>query len=176
MHLSSTDLLLIVAIVLIVAFAISQRANRRRRHRAGHAPSKRGRGIRSIGGVIKREIDHGAHIARQHGLARSSEWSRVQKEHLQREPACAACGYKGRKVQVHHIKPFHLHPQLELDPRNLITLCAARGREHHLLIGHLDEWASYNENVRADVKRFYHKSSAKIRADLAWQKKMARRP
>lgn len=176
MHLSSTDLLLIVIIVLIVAFALLQRTGRRRRHRTGNAPVRRGGGIRSIGGAIKREIDHGAHIARQHGHDRSPEWSRVQKEHLRREPACAVCGYKGRKVQVHHIKPFHLHPQLELDPRNLITLCAARGREHHLLIGHLDEWASFNENVRADVKRFYRKSGAQIRADLAWQKKVANRP
>ena len=176
MHLSSTDLLLIVVIVLIIVFALLQRTGRRRRHRAGNAPLTRGRGIRGIRRVIKREIDHGAHIARKHGHERSSEWSRVQKEHLRREPACVACGYKGRKVQVHHIKPFHLHPQLELDPNNLITLCAARGREHHLLLGHLDEWASYNEHIRADVKRFYHKSSAQIRADLAWQKKMTQRP
>ena len=179
MHLSSTDLLLIVIIVLIIAFAISQRTSRRRRHRASNAPVKkerRVRAIRGIGWALKREIDHGAHIAKTHGVARSPEWSRVQKEHLKREPACAACGYRGRKVQVHHVKPFHLHPQLELDPNNLITLCCARGREHHLLLGHLDEWASFNENIRADVKRFYHKTSAQIRADIAWQKKMAKRP
>jgi 5-methylcytosine-specific restriction endonuclease McrA len=173
MHLSSTDLLLIVIIVLIIGFALLQRTGRRRRHRAGNVPLKKRRGI---GGLIKREIDHGAHIAKKHGLIRSPEWARVEKEHLQREPACAACGYRGRKLQVHHVKPFHLHPQLELDPRNLITLCAARGREHHLLLGHLDEWASYNEHIRTDVKRFYHKSAAQIRADLAWQKKMAQRP
>jgi 5-methylcytosine-specific restriction endonuclease McrA len=175
MHLSSTDLLLIVIIVLIIGLALLQRTNRRRRHhRTNYTPASRRR--RSISGVLKREIDHGARIAQQHGLVRSPEWHRVEKEHLLRQPACAACGYRGRKVQVHHIKPFHLHPQLELDPSNLITLCAARGREHHLLLGHLDEWESYNEHVRADVKRFYRKSAAQIRADVAWQKKMAQRP
>jgi hypothetical protein len=87
-----------------------------------------------------------------------------------------ACGYKGRKLQVHHIKPFHLHPNLELDPGNLITLCEARGRDHHLLLGHLDAWDSYNEHVREDVKHFYRKSAAQIRADLRWQKKVMQRP
>lgn len=120
--------------------------------------------------------DHGAHVGRKHGHERSTEWHRVAKEHLRREPACMACGYKGRKVQVHHIKPFHLHPKLELDPDNLITLCEARGREHHLLLGHLDAWDSFNEHIRADVKHFYRKTSAQIRADLHWQKKMAQRP
>ncbi len=173
MHLSSTDLLLIVIIVLIIGFALLQRTSRRHRHR--HSQRATGKQV-SIGRIIKREVDHGTRIARAHGLARSPEWPRVAREHLLREPACAACGYRGPKLQVHHIKPFHLHPQLELDPRNLITLCAVKGREHHLLLGHLDEWESYNEHVRADVKRFYRKSAAQIRADLAWQKKMALRP
>src|SRR6266704_2175619 len=101
---------------------------------------------------------------------------RVEREHRLREPACVACGYKGDGIQVHHIKPFHLHPHLELDPDNLITLCQVDGREHHLLLGHLDEWASYNEHVRADAKHFYRKKAAHIRADAAWQKKMMHRP
>jgi len=100
----------------------------------------------------------------------------VAREHRHREPACAACGYKGKKLQVHHIKPFHLHPHLELDPQNLITLCEARGREHHLLLGHLDAWDSYNEHIRNDVKHFHRKTAAQIRADVHWQKKMAQRP
>jgi 5-methylcytosine-specific restriction endonuclease McrA len=87
-----------------------------------------------------------------------------------------ACGYKGKKLQVHHVKPFHLHPHLELDPRNLITLCEARGRDHHLLLGHLGEWQSHNENIRQDVKRFYRKTATQIRADAAWQKKVKLRP
>ncbi len=121
-------------------------------------------------------VDHGAHVARKHGLERSPEWPRVEHEHRKREPACAACGYKGKHIQVHHVKPFHLHPHLELDPNNLITLCCARGRDHHLLLGHLDSWHSYNEHVRADAKHFHHKSAAQIRADIHWQKKMALRP
>lgn len=120
--------------------------------------------------------DHGADIARQHGHERSPEWPRVEREHRLREPACVACGYKGDGIQVHHIKPFHLHPHLELDPDNLVTLCQVDGREHHLLLGHLDEWASFNEHVRADAKHFYRKKAAHIRADATWQKKVMQRP
>lgn len=120
--------------------------------------------------------DHGARIGRRHGHARSPQWQAVEKAHLLQEPRCMACGYKGRKLQVHHIRPFHLHPQLELDPKNLITLCEARGREHHLLLGHLGSWDSYNEHIREDVKRFHRKTASQLRADLHWQKKMTQRP
>lgn len=86
------------------------------------------------------------------------------------------CGYRGRGLQVHHIKPFHLHPDLELDPDNLITLCEIKGRDHHLLIGHLDDWEAYNPNVRHDVKRFHNKNATQIRAEPTWQEEVERRP
>ncbi len=160
MHISLQTLLLIV-VALIAIFALLQITGRA----TGKTLLRPGR-----------RTDHGAHIARRHGHDRSPHWARVAKEHLLREPHCVACGYKGGKLQVHHIKPFHLHPQLELDPHNLITLCEARGREHHLLLGHLGEWGSYNEHIREDVKHFYRKTAAQIRADLHWQKKMTQRP
>lgn len=157
--------LLVILAVLLAAIALVLLTGGRR-GKARHAGN----------GWIRR-IDHGAEIARRHlGRPRSPEWPRVEQEHRLREPACVACGYRGRHIQVHHIKPFHLHPQLELDPDNLITLCQARGREHHLLLGHLDSWESYNEHVRHDAKHFYRKSAARIRDDLNWQKKMAQRP
>jgi 5-methylcytosine-specific restriction endonuclease McrA len=159
---------LLVVLLLIAGFGLVQQAGRSSRRRTGraHHPRKR---------RIKRR-DHGGHIARHHGHERSSQWQRVRKEHLLREPACAACGHKGRGIQVHHIKPFHLHPQLELDPRNLITLCEGRGRDHHLLLGHLNTWESYNEHIRDDARRFYRKTAAQIRADSNWQKKVMQRP
>ncbi len=163
MHTSLLVPLLVVVIVLIVGCALLR-------------PAKKARHLRKR--LLKKGhlVDHGAHVARRHGLERSSAWPRVALEHRLREPACVACGYKGKKLQVHHIKPFHLHPHLELDPHNLITLCEARGREHHLLLGHLDAWDSYNEHVREDIRHFHHKTAAQIRADLHWQKKMQQRP
>ncbi len=169
MNVSLQISLLVVVIVLIVGLALLQLIGRHRKHRTGKGSLKKGWGM-------LRKTDYGAHIARQHGHKRSPEWARVAKEHRLREPACVACGYKGKGLQVHHIKPFHLHPHLELDPHNLITLCEAKGRDHHLLLGHLDEWESYNEHVRNDVRHFAHKTAAQIRADLVWQKKMMQRP
>ncbi len=121
-------------------------------------------------------IDHGERVARQHGTARSPEWPRVAHEHLAIEPGCAVCGHRGQGLQVHHIKPFHLHPGLELDPNNLITLCEIPGRDHHLLIGHLDDWDSYNVRVRPDSQRYHKMSADKIRANPNWQKEVLQRP
>ena len=158
--------LLVLVLVIVIWNRLTHR--RRRHHRAG--------GTRAAAVARPKKRDHGLEIARRHGTARSPEWPRVEKEHLMREPTCAACGYRGHGLQVHHIKPFHLHPSLELDPTNLITLCEIKGRDHHLLLGHLDEWESYNVNVRHDVKHHYGKTALQIRADMVWQKAMAKRP
>ena len=166
------NILLPIALLVVVAVIITGSVLWRPTRRT-HAIKKR---RFKKAHLMPKPLDYGAHIARAHGHERSSEWSRVAKEHRLREPACMACGYKGKKLQVHHIKPFHLHPQLELDPHNLITLCEAKGREHHLLLGHLGAWESYNEHIHDDVKRFYRKTAAQIRADVAWQKKMTQRP
>src|SRR5437660_1424339 len=167
MHISLPVLLLVVVCVFLAGTALLRPTRKARHLKKGRLKKERS---------MRRTRDYGAHIARVHGHERSPEWSRVAKEHRLREPACVACGYKGKKLQVHHIKPFHLHPQLELDPRNLITLCEARGRDHHLLLGHLDAWDSYNEHIHDDVRHFYRKTAAQIRADLVWQKRMAHRP
>lgn len=165
-------LLIAIAAIIVGLVLLHQMSRRRRRHVTHH----RREGMRPQGRSTQRRTDHGARIAKQHGHARSPEWSRVEKAHLLREPACVACGYQGKGLQVHHIKPFHLHPALELDPNNLITLCEIKERDHHLLIGHLDNWESYNEHVKDDARRFYKKTADQIRADLAWQKKMLKRP
>ncbi|HEX7737074.1 MAG TPA: HNH endonuclease signature motif containing protein [Ktedonobacteraceae bacterium] len=163
--------LAIIIAVLIVVFLLLGIAGRRvqRRRRSGGRTTRRGGGLRA------RRRDHGLETARKHGKERSPHWFRVAKEHLLRQPACVVCGTR-RGLQVHHIKPFHLHPQLELDPNNLITLCELKGRDHHLLIGHLDEWASFNVNVHEDAKRHRNKTANQIRADPAWQKAVAKRP
>ena len=53
-------------------------------------------------------------------------------------------------AEVHHIKPVGLYPALELDPKNLITLCG--NPRCHLDKGHLGNWRSYNETVVMDTK------------------------
>lgn len=86
------------------------------------------------------------------GTKRSSKWPTVRKEHLKNNPTCAICNGK-EKVEVHHIKPFHKYPELELDPNNLITLCESKsfGITCHLAIGHGGNYKRTNPTVVQDV-------------------------
>lgn len=82
--------------------------------------------------------------------SRSSSWPRVRKEHLENYPNCAACG-RNKKIEVHHIKPFHLNPELELDPNNLISLC---DDPCHFVFGHLMNYRSWNTYVIEDCAKY----------------------
>ena len=133
-------------------------------------------------------LDHGAIEAARNGITRSPEWPRVEHEHLQLQPHCEACKPGTNlqaKLQVHHIFPFHYcvalgRPDLELDQRNLITLCEDEAGNpadnHHLLVGHLDDFQSSNLDVVQDAQTtFQGMSAADIRNNLVWQQKEAAR-
>jgi hypothetical protein len=94
---------------------------------------------------------------------RSSKWPTVRKHHLEQHPACEVCGGT-EKLEVHHKRPFHLLPELELDPANLITLCEANhgGLNCHLAIGHLGNFKAFNPTVADDA--------------AAWRQKIETRP
>jgi 5-methylcytosine-specific restriction endonuclease McrA len=81
---------------------------------------------------------------------RSSKWPALEKKFLKEHSTCAACG-STLKLNVHHKKPFHLHPELELDPANLITLCMDPKTECHIKLGHGNDFKAYNPNVVEDV-------------------------
>lgn len=91
------------------------------------------------------------------GRPRDPRWPGVRREHLRREPACRACGSR-RNLQVHHKQPYHLFPELELERKNLITLCEEAGSNHHLVVGHRGDWHDYNPNVEADADRMMAES------------------
>jgi hypothetical protein len=90
---------------------------------------------------------------------RSSQWPKVEKDFLSKNPCCAICNSKSN-LNVHHKKPFHLHPELELDESNLITLCMGN-KECHLMIGHGDNFKAYNPNITADAQTL-HKDISKF--------------
>jgi|SRR5579859_4179589 len=95
---------------------------------------------------------------KEQGKKRSSEWPKVRKQHLEKFPKCEVC--EGIfKLNVHHKLPFHLHPELELDSTNLITLCESdhNGLNCHLAIGHLGSFKSYNKNVDTDANIWNNK-------------------
>ncbi len=83
---------------------------------------------------------------------RSPQWHKIEKEHLEKEPECQWCGATD-KLQVHHIVPFHVHPGLELEDFNLITLCEEGGYLNcHLFHGHNGEWKDFNKDVRHECE------------------------
>jgi len=93
-------------------------------------------------------------------IKRSPRWQSVKNQHLKNNSTCVACG-KTDRIQVHHIRPFHLFPELELDPSNLITLCEKfvddndnSNDNHHLHLGHDGDFHKNNKNVLDDVNRY----------------------
>lgn len=80
---------------------------------------------------------------------RDPRWRAVRAKHLADHPTCEACGED--EVEVHHIVPFDIIPERELDPANLITLCERHGC--HFAFGHLYDWDAWNPQVRKDARR-----------------------
>lgn len=84
---------------------------------------------------------------------RAPEWPAVRKAHLILEPTCQICG-GSKKLEVHHIIPYHVAPHLELKAANLITLCESKawGVCCHLWYGHWGNYMRrYNNEVRLDA-------------------------
>ena len=53
-----------------------------------------------------------------------------------------------KKLEVHHIIPFHIDSTLELDDTNFITLCESPGACCHYIVGHCAlSWSKYDPNV-----------------------------
>lgn len=92
-------------------------------------------------------------------LSRDSNWSKIRKKFLEENNVCSNCG-SNVGLEVHHVKPVHTHPHLELEFSNLITLCSKDSC--HLEKGHLGDWKSWNSRVRMDCRE--------------WNKKRVNRP
>lgn len=88
---------------------------------------------------------------------RSSQWASVRDSFL-RGRRCAVCGGR-RSLVAHHVIPFHLAPDLELEESNLIPLCEAKryGINCHLLCGHVGNWQRANPIVLADVAYWHQR-------------------
>lgn len=105
-------------------------------------------------GSVKKVFLHLKHHfqGKLNGKTRSGRWHTVRNHHLVDNPSCAVCGGK-KNLEVHHKKPFHLHPELELDQSNLITLCEAKreGVNCHLFFGHLGNYRDVNLTLDQDI-------------------------
>ena len=81
------------------------------------------------------------------GTKRSSKWRSVRNKFIESNDECACCGSM-KKLQVHHIEPFCIAPERELDTTNLITLCS----RCHLFVGHCGWWAAYNSKLKESLE------------------------
>ncbi len=68
-------------------------------------------------------------------LPRSYRWQVFREEQLLVHRYCAVCGTE-KAPQLHHIKSFHQHPELECDPCNVIRLCGFEANGCHFYWGH----------------------------------------
>jgi hypothetical protein len=71
------------------------------------------------------------------------EVRRAMAAHREREQFCAWCGNASR-LNVHHIWPIWMRPDLAAEPRNLITLCD----DCHFVLGHARNWKRAVTNIR----------------------------
>jgi hypothetical protein len=135
--------------------------------------------------MITKKDDPDARVAAKYGITRSTKWPDVERAHLAKQPHCVACRAPSRSLQVHHIFPLHYciavgRRDLELDERNLITLCESENGEasddHHLLVGHFGDFESANLDVVRDAQHTFHGLSAKeLRANAEWKKRASTR-
>jgi hypothetical protein len=57
-------------------------------------------------------------------IRHSVKMKNLNKEVLKRDNyTCQDCGIRGVKLNVHHIKPFAIYPELRFDINNLVTVC-----------------------------------------------------
>lgn len=84
--------------------------------------------------------------------ARSPEWPALRAAWVERNPTCRCCGRR-ENLNVHHVRPFHLFPELELEESNLITLCEGGPVNCHYLAGHgARGWRYYVEDVEESIR------------------------
>lgn len=96
---------------------------------------------------------------------RSGQWPKARADWLVLHPLCRACG-TNKFITVHHKKPYHKFRELELDPRNFVTLCESPSHNCHLIWGHLLNWLLWNELVEKMCDEYYkvHEEVRKLAA------------
>lgn len=68
------------------------------------------------------------------GEALSVSTQTAMDQYGRAHPTCEWCGTQ--KIEVHHVLPQHLRPDLAADTNNMVSLC----RECHFVVGHKKDW------------------------------------
>jgi len=97
------------------------------------------------------EIVFNAGSGKACGNRRSGKWPAFRKQFLKGK-SCAVCG--GTKtLEAHHIIPFHVAPEKELDINNLLPLCEGQKTILcHLIIGHGGDYSNITKTSIKDAK------------------------
>jgi hypothetical protein len=129
-------------------------------------------------------LDHGAKVAKVHGVKRSPHWGSLENWFKKRfGEVCPISGLS--PVQIHHAFPFHDcylagRPDLELALENLYALYSGGSggadEGHHLIVGHLGNFKSYNPDLRACLKKWKGLTVAQIKALPKWKALVAKKP
>ncbi len=80
------------------------------------------------------------------GAPRSPKWGALRNRFVKENPFCAGCG-DIKDLTVHHIIPFHVRKDLELDECNLVSVC----NDCHWNICHLRDWRMVNSHCLDDL-------------------------
>ncbi len=86
---------------------------------------------------------HYLNLRAKDGASANWSWQRCRKAFLKKVgKQCVACSSK-KSVQVHHVLPRHIRPDLAVDMTNLIALC----KDCHFHCGHMNNYHNYNKNI-----------------------------
>ena len=91
-------------------------------------------------GQLKR---HYLNLTAPDGASVNWSWQRCRRDFLRKTGKVCVCCRSMKKIQVHHVLPRHIRPDLAVNQTNLIALC----RGCHLRIGHLGSYFTYNATV-----------------------------
>jgi 5-methylcytosine-specific restriction endonuclease McrA len=93
--------------------------------------------------------------------SRSSKWTTFRDTWIKSHPHCAVCGTT-TGIELHHIKSVSEHPELELDPDNVVSLCGDKANNCHFKHGHDPDgvdgplkpnWRAVNPNIRQYIEQ-----------------------
>jgi 5-methylcytosine-specific restriction protein A len=96
--------------------------------------------------------------------SRDPRWKPFRNNYLVNK-RCAICD-STENLELHHKKSFHDHPELELDPGNVVALCENPSRNCHFVFGHLMNWRLVNDDIDNTIMYFQLlRKKAKMKAN-----------
>ena len=85
------------------------------------------------------------------GSKRNSGWHKASEAYIREVGQCEFCGAKlgeeGVELEVHHVEPFHVRPDLEMEKSNWAVLCR-KPHDCHRLVGHFRNFSLWNPLLR----------------------------